>query len=88
MSEIEKDVYRVPGIAHSTVTMAVLVAQKFYSSRSTNITPAEFEIAMDAVCVGDNWNTPPVDVRTFALMVMAALQFGVWIESTATAEHF
>ncbi|MCJ2106992.1 hypothetical protein MKK70_16730 [Methylobacterium sp. E-041] len=59
------------------------MAEKSYANAGRrDFTGAEFEQLLDSVCIGDDWNNPPVDHRTLVLMMMAALQFGIWVEQT------
>lgn len=83
MSENQKEsAHRVSPPVHPAVTMAVLMAQKGYSSCAPELTPEQFEQMLDSVCIGDDWNNPPVDHRTVVLMITAALLFGQWVEQT------
>ncbi|MEE7441866.1 hypothetical protein MOR12E_24210 [Methylobacterium oryzae] len=67
---------------HPAVTMAVLMAQKGYSSFAPELTPEQFGQVLESVCIGENWNEPLVDHRTVVLMITATLLFGQWVEQT------
>lgn len=83
MTESQRDsVHRVSPPVHPAVTMAVLIAQKGYSSFAPELTPEQFEQMLESVCIGEDWNNPPVDHRTVVLMITAALLFGRWVEQT------
>ena len=85
MSKNQKDhVHRVSPPVHPAVTMAVLIAQKGYASRAGELTADQFEQMLESVCIGDDWNNPPVDHRTVVLMITAALLFGQWVEQTVS----
>lgn len=83
MAKNEKgSVHRISPPVHPAVTVAVLIAQKGYSSFAPELTAEQFKQMLESVGVGDDWNDPPVDHRTVVLMIAAALLFGQWVEQT------
>lgn len=85
MSEKEKyEPHRIDrGPVHPAVAMAAQMALTVYANWTGPITAEQFERLFNEVAVQGHWAELNVNMRTVALMMATALQFGALLEQNA-----